>query len=186
MLKYGYSNQDIDTATALIYRAKNKGVAASRIQDTAKAIIYNRIDKSAKRKPINDLKAFLISALFSQDQPFIFQKISDKCNFPYEVFTDSDIKLTEQKQTQNEVLKLQEIERKRVQEEQTELETMEKALKDKLNDKFEVAFLNTKQNIIKKTGNVFIPWPTVISSLYEIVFNADMTICSGNPEHTSC
>ena len=63
---------------------------------------------------------------------------------------------------------------------------MENALKDKLNDKFEPEFLKTKQSIIKKTGNQFIPWPEIINSLYKTIFNADMKICSGNPEQLTC
>jgi hypothetical protein len=174
MLKYGYTNQDIETAASLIFKAKNKGIKSDRIDALAKAIIYNRIDKSVKRKPINDLKAFIISSLFSKEERFIFHKLENLQNFPFEpIKTESDIRQEQEQKRAAELQQVQQLEVEKRSAEQAEFENMENALKDKLNEKYETEFTNTKQSIIKKTGNIFIPWPEIITSLYETIFNAD-------------
>ena len=150
MLKYGYSNQDIETTTSLIYKAKNKGVASRRIQDTAKALIYNRIDKSVKKRPINDLKAFIISSLFSKNEPFIFHKLDHVTDFPYsEIKTEQGIRTEIQREKEIKLKQLFEEDQKRRSQEQQAYETMKSALMEKLKDKYDTKLEETKKKLVK-------------------------------------
>lgn len=173
MLKYGYSNQDIETTTSLIYKAKNKGVASRRIQDTAKAIIYNRIDKSVKKRPINDLKAFIISSLFSKNEPFIFHKLDHIKDFPYsEIKTESDIRTEQEKKRAAELQQLQQEELKRRSQEQEQYETMKSALMEKLKDKYDTKLEETKKKLVKLNNWFICPEIFAISELFNILFPA--------------
>jgi len=171
MKKYNYSNQDIELTEKLIFRAKNKGTTSGRINDMAKALIYNRIDKSPKRKPINDLKAFIISSLFSKEEKHIFHKLENLQNFPFEpIMTKEDIEIEKIKQKQLEADKLKELELKSVQETRIAQEAMTKALQNKLKDNFEKAIEAEKKELKIKNNWFVVPEVLTIESLYHKLF----------------
>lgn len=172
MKKYNYSTQDIELTEKLIFRAKNKGTASGRINDLAKALIYNRIDKSPKRKPINDLKAFIISSLFSKEEKHIFHKLENLQNFPFEpIKTKEDIEIEKLKQKQLESDKLKELELKSVQETRMAQEAMTKALQNKLKDNFEKAIEAEKKELKIKNKWFVVPEVLTVESLYNKLFN---------------
>ena len=172
MKKYNYSTQDIELTEKLIFRAKNKGTASGRIDDLAKALIYNRIDKSPKRKPINDLKAFIISSLFSKEEKHIFHKLENLQNFPFEpIKTNVDIEFEKIKQKQLEADKLKELELKSVHETRMAQEAMTKALQNKLKDNFEMAIEAEKKELKIKNNWFVVPEVLTIESLYNKLFS---------------
>ncbi len=171
MKKYNYSTQDIELTEKLIFRAKNKGTASGRIDDLAKALIYNRIDKSPKRKPINDLKAFIISSLFSKEEKHIFHKLENLQNFPFEpIKTKEDIEIEIQKEKEIKLKQLFEEDQKRRSQEQQEYERMKSVLMEKLTDNYETKIKETK-NTLAKINNWFItPEIFAIRELYKNFF----------------
>ena len=172
MKKYNYSIQDIELTEKLIFRAKNKGTTSGRIDDLAKAIIYNRIDKSHKRKPINDLKAFIISSLFSKEEKHIFHKLENLQNFPFEpIMTKEDIEIEKIKQKQLEADKLKELELKSVHETHMAQEAMTKALQNKLKDNFEKAIEAEKKELKIKNNWFVVPEVLTVESLYNKIFS---------------
>ncbi len=173
MQRYNYSNNDIETAEKLIFRAKNKGVTTSRIQDTAKALIYNKIDRSAKRKPINDLKAFIISSLFSKEEKFIFHKLENLENFPFEpIKTESDIRTEQEKKRAAELQQLQQLEAEKRSAEQKQYETMKSALMEKLKDKYDTKLEETKRKLVKLNNWFICPEIFAVSELFNSLFTA--------------
>ena len=172
MKKYNYSIQDIELTEKLIFRAKNKGTTFERINDLAKALIYNRIDKSPKRKPINDLKAFIISSLFSKEEKHIFHKLENLQNFPFEsIKTNEDIEIEKIKQKQLEADKLKELELKSVHETRMAHETMTKSLQNKLKDNFEKAMEAEKKELKIKNNWFVVPEVLTVESLYNKLFS---------------
>ena len=171
MKKYNYSNQDIELTEKLIFRAKNKGTVSGRIDDLAKALIYNRIDKSPKRKPINDLKAFIISSLFSKEEKHIFHKLENLQNFPFEpIKTNEDITIEIQREKEIKLKQLFEEEQKRRSQEQQEYETMKSALMEKLKDKYNKELDATKEKLAKINNWLKTPEIFAIEELYKTYF----------------
>ncbi len=175
MKKYNYSNQDIELTEKLIFRAKNKGTVSGRIDDLAKAVIYNRIDKSPKRKPINDLKAFIISSLFSKEEKHIFHKLENLQNFPFEpIKTKEDIELEVQREKEMKLKQLFEEEQKRRSQEQQEYETMKSALMEKLKDKYNKELDATKEKLAKFNKWFITPEIFAIQELYRNNFSDEI------------
>lgn len=171
MKRCNYTENEVATVKTEIFRANSKGIPAERINEIAKAIIYNKIDRSTKNKPINDLRAFIISRLFSKDDKHVFQKLDHLAEFPYcEIRTLEDIQREAQKQKQVEVVKSNELELKAVQETRIAEEAKAKALKNKLKDGFEKA-LEAETNELKiKKAWFMVPEVLAIESLYNKLF----------------
>lgn len=171
MKRSNYTDNEVATVKTEIFRANSKGIPAERINEIAKAIIYNKIDRSSKNKPINDLRAFIISRLFNKDDKHVFQKLDHLAEFPYcEIRTLEDIQREAQKQKQVEVARSNEFELKAVQETRMAEEVKAKALKNRLKDEFEKA-LETETNELKiKKAWFMVPEVLAIESLYNKLF----------------
>lgn len=171
MKRSNYTDNEVATVKTEIFRANSKGIPAERINEIAKAIIYNKIDRSSKNKPINDLRAFIISRLFSKDDKHVFQKLDHLKEFPYcEIRTLEDIQREAQKQKKVEVVRSNELELKAVQETRMAEEVKAKALKNRLKDEFEKA-LEAETNELKiKKAWFMVPEVLAIESLYNKIF----------------